>query len=87
MEQTHETLFDTVPNLQTSTFDATQLAELCKQQQTLTMTRIASWLRSNARLYSQGYEVCISKQVASLADELDYLAQISIDSPYRTIPN
>ena len=87
MEQTHETLFDTVPNLQTSTFDATQLAELCKQQQTLTMTRIASWLRSNARLYSQGYEVSISKQVASLADELDYLSQIALDSPYRITPN
>ena len=87
MEQKHETLFDTVPNLQTGTLDSTQLAELCKKQQTITMTRIANWLRMNARIYSQGYEISISKQVASLADELDYLAQISIDSPYRTIPN
>ena len=87
MEQNRETLFDVVPNLQTSTFDSTQLAELCKQQQTITMTRIANWLRSNARIYSCGYEISIAKQVASLADELDYLSQISIDSPYRTTPN
>ena len=87
MEQNHKTLFDTISNLQTATLDSTQLAELCKQQQSLTMTRIASWLRSNARLYSQGYEVSISKQVASLADELDYLSEISFDSPYRTTSN
>ena len=87
MEQKHKTLFDTIPNLETAMLDSTQLAGLCKQQQTLTMTRIANWLRSNARIYSQGYEVSISKQVASLADELDYLSQIALDSPYRTTPN
>ena len=54
MEQNHKTLFDMIPNLETAMLDSTQLAELCKQQQTLTMTRIANWLRSNARIYSQG---------------------------------
>jgi len=86
MKQNRETLFDVVPNLQTSTFDSTQLAELCKKQQTITMTRIANWLRSNARIYSYEYEVSIAKQVASLADELDFLANIALDSPYRITP-
>jgi len=78
-----ETLFDTVPNLQTATLDGTQLDELCKEQQSITMKRIANWLRSNARIYNLGYEVSIAKQVASLADELDYLADIAENNPYR----
>ena len=78
-----ETLFDIILDLQASTLDSSQLDELCKFQQSLTMTRIANWLRSNARIYHLGHEVSISKQISSLADELDYLAEIAIDNPYR----
>lgn len=78
-----ETLFDVVPNLQTATLDTIQLDELCKVQQSLTMKRIASWLRNNARIYSLGYEVSIAKQVSSLADELDYLSDIAETNPHR----
>lgn len=78
-----ETLFDIIPDLKTSTLDSSQLDELCKFQQSLTLTRVAGWLRNNARIYHLGHEISISKQIDSLADEIDYLSEIAIDNPYR----
>ena len=78
-----ETLFDTVPNLETSILDSVQLTDICKSQQFMTMQRIANWLRNNACIYTIENEVTIAKQIISLADELDYLATLAKDKPYR----
>ena len=78
-----ETLIDTVPNLETSILDSVQLTDICKSQQFMTMQRIANWLRNNACIYTIENEVTIAKQIISLADELDYLATLAKDKPYR----
>ena len=78
-----ETLFDTVTILETSILDSVQLTDICKSQQFMTMQRIANWLRNNACIYTIENEVTIAKQIISLADELDYLATLAKDKPYR----
>ena len=46
MERELETLFDTVEGLQASIVDVHQLSNLCREQQALTMRRVATWVRS-----------------------------------------
>jgi len=77
MERELETMFDTVTGLQASILDKVDLQDLCREQQTITMRRIATWLRMNARIYHKDYEVSVSTQVGSLADELEYLAEVA----------
>ena len=77
MERELETMFDTVTGLHASILDTHQLKDMCREQQAITMRRISNWLRMNARIYNLGYEVSISKQVGSLADEIDYLAEVA----------
>ena len=67
-------LFETVPGLQTSTLDSTQLESLCVQQRTLTMHKIAAWLRSNAEIFQLEWDTVVSRELNSLADDLDHLA-------------
>ena len=77
MDRKLETVFDTVGNLQAATLDVNHMSDLCKEQQRLTMRRIAGWLRNNARIYELGFEVSIAKQIDGLAGELEYLAEVS----------
>ena len=77
MERELETMFDTVLGLQASMLDTADLKDICRKQQTITMHRVANWLRMNARIYNKDYEVSIGKQVGGLADELDYLAEVA----------
>ena len=77
MERELETMFDTVTGLQASILDTHQLKDMCREQQTITMRRVANWLRMNARIYSKDYEPSIAKQVGGLANELDYLADVA----------
>ena len=84
MERELETIFDTVTGLQASILDTHQLKAMCREQQAITMKRIASWLRMNARIYSKDYEVSIAKQVGGLADEVDYLATIAVSDIFSS---
>lgn len=71
-----ETLFDIVPDLHASILDVEQLDSLCRKQQTITMRRIASWLRSQGKMRKMGGECVFSRQLIGLADELTYLSGI-----------
>jgi len=78
MKRNLETLLDTVDNLQASIVDVHQLKDMCREQQALTMRRVASWLRMNGRIYDRNWEVSVGKEIGSLADELDYLSDIAL---------
>jgi len=70
-------LFDTVQGLQASILDSTQLEALCGQQRVLTMHRIAAWLRGNAKLFKLEWDTSMSRELESLAEDLDYLADFT----------
>ena len=78
MEREVETLLDTVEGLQASIVDVHQLSNLCREQQALTMRRVANWLRMNGRIYDRNWEMSIGKEIGGLADELEYLADIAL---------
>ena len=67
-------LFETITGLQTSTLDSTQLESLCAQQRTLTMHQIAEWLRGNAEIFKLEWDTIVFRELSSLADDLDHLA-------------
>ena len=83
MKRKQETMFDTVTGLQASILDTHQLRDICREQQSITMKRIASWLRMNTRTYSRDGEASISTQVGGLADELDYLAEVALSDIFN----
>ena len=76
MERELETMFDTVLGLQASVVDVHQLHNICREQQAITMKRVASWLRMNGRISNRNWEVSVGKEISGLADELDYLAEV-----------
>lgn len=78
MEREIETLLDTVEGLQASIVDVHQLSNLCREQQAITMRRVANWLRMNGRIYDKNWEMSIGKEIGGLADELEYLADIAL---------
>ena len=78
MERELETMFDTVLGLQASVVDVHQLQNICREQQVITMKRVASWLRMNGRIYTRNWEVSVGKEMGGLADELDYLADMAL---------
>ena len=67
-------LFETIPGLQTSTLDSTQLESLCAQQRNLTIHKIAEWLRSNAEIFKLDWNTPVARELIYLADDLDHLA-------------
>ena len=77
MERELETMFDTVDGLEASVVDVHNLEDICRKQQAITLRRIASWLRMNGRIYTRNWEVSVGKEIGGLADELDYLADVS----------
>ena len=48
------------------------------QQQSITMHRIASWVRSRARTCRLEWDTQSASELKGLADELEYLADIAI---------
>jgi len=78
MENKVETLFDILPKMQAATLDSTQLEDICRQQQTLTMKRIAYWLRNHSKLKLANGESFMSSQIKTLAEELDYLSALPL---------
>ena len=77
MERELVTLFDTVPGLQAAIVDVHQLSNVCRQQQSITMHRVANWLRMNAKTFQLEWDLSMSRELKGLADELDYLADIA----------
>ena len=75
-----ETPFDLIQGLQASILDSTQLELICEQQRTLTMHRIAGWLRGNAKLFQYFPPIendVMAQEVNSLAEDLEYMANFS----------
>ena len=73
-----ETLFDILPKMQAAMLDSTQLEDICRQQQTLTMKRVAYWLQGQAKLKMATGECVLSSQLNTLAEELDYLGDLPL---------
>ena len=78
MERELETMFDTVPGLEASIVDVHQLKAICQQQQSITMHRMANWLRMNAKTFQLEWDLSMSRELKGLADEVDYLADIAL---------
>ena len=73
-----QTLFDLLPKMQAATLDSTQLEDICRQQQVLTMKRIAYWLQGRSKLWKANGEINISSQISTLSDELNYLSDLPL---------
>lgn len=77
MERQLETMFDTVEISSTAVLlDSTEIANMCIEQRSMTMRRIANWLRSNSKIFELEWETIIAREVKNLADDLDHLASI-----------
>ena len=77
MERELETMFDTVTGLQASILDTHQLKDMCREQQSITMNRVASGLRMNSKIFQLEWDTTVSRELKNLADELDYLADVA----------
>lgn len=77
MERKLETMFDTVQvESDAVLLDSTELKSMLSEQRRITMKRVASWLRSNSKIFELGWETAIAKELKSLADDLDHLTTI-----------
>ena len=78
MENKIETLFDVLPKMQAAILDSTELEHICRQQQALTMQRVAYWLGNYSKLRLANGETMISSQLQQLAEELNYLSDLPL---------
>ena len=77
MDRKIETLFDLVSSSQTAALlDSSEIKDMCREQQSLTMQRIASWLRNNSKIFQLEWESSLARELKDLADDLDHLASI-----------
>ena len=77
MDRKIETMFDVVTIKHDAvTLDSTELSDMCVEQRSMTMRRIASWLRNNARIFELESETIVSNEIKNLANDLDYLSTI-----------
>ena len=77
MDRKMETLFDLVSLPQTAVLlDSSEIEDMCKEQQSLTMQRIASWLRNNSKIFQLEWESSLARELKDLADDLDHLASL-----------
>ena len=77
MERKLETMFDTVPVLTDAVLlDSTEVDKLMKEQRNITMGRISTWLRINARIFELECDTAVARELKNLADDLDHLATI-----------
>ena len=77
MERKLETMFDTVPVLTDAVLlDSTEVDKLMKEQRNITMGRISTWLRNNARIIELEWDTAVARELKNLADDLDHLATI-----------
>ena len=73
-----ETIFDIVPNLETSMLDSTQIEQICKQQQSLTFDRISKWLIGHSRMFAHGGEMQVAKQIETISGEMSLLSELAM---------
>jgi len=78
MQNKLETLFDILPKMQAAILDSTQLEDICRQQQALTMRRVAYWLQNYSKLRLANGEAMVSSQLQQLAEELNYLSDLPL---------
>ena len=77
MDRKIETLFDLVSSPQTAALlDSSEIKDMCREQQSLTMQRIASWLRNNSKIFQLEWDYTIARELKDLADDLDHLASL-----------
>ena len=77
MDRKIETLFDLVSSPRTAALlDSSEITNMCKEQQSLTMKRIANWLRNNSKIFQQEWESSLARELKDLADDLDHLASL-----------
>ena len=77
MDRKIETLFDVVSSPQTAALlDSSEIKDMCREQQSLTMQRIASWLRNNSKIFQLEWDYTIARELKDLADDLDHLASL-----------
>ena len=80
MERQLETMFDTVEiNTGAVLLDSTELKNMLVEQRKITMTRVASWLRSNSKIFELNWETNMAKELTELAADLDHLTTIEYD--------
>ena len=77
-----ETLFDVLEGIPIAAMmDGTDLEAMCREQQVLTMERIATWLRSQTQLSAAQGKSEECKRLAGLAEELEYLSTLPVMYP------
>ena len=77
MERKLETMFDTVEvGSDALILDSTEVDKLMKEQRNITMGRISTWLRNNARIFELEWDTAVARELKNLADDLDHLATI-----------
>ena len=80
MDRKLETMFDTVEvQGDALVLDSTEMKASLEAQRTLTMKRVANWLRNNARIFKLEWDYGLAKELSDLADDLDHLANIRND--------
>ena len=77
MDRKLETMFDLVEaGSDALVLDATEMTSSLEEQRSLTMTRVASWLRNNGRIFRLEWDFVVAKELCDLADDLDHLASV-----------
>ena len=56
--------------------DSTEMTSALEEQRSLTMRRVASWLRNNGRIFKLEWDYIVAKELEDLADDLDHLANV-----------
>ena len=82
MTRNTETIFDVLEGIPTAAImDATELEAMCREQQVLTMERIATWLRSQTQISAAQGKSDECRRLAGLAEELEYLSTLPVTYP------
>ena len=77
MERKLETMFDTVEvGSDALILDSTEMISALEEQRSLTMRRVASWLRNNGRIFKLEWDFVVAKELENLADDLDHLSAV-----------
>ena len=77
MDRKLETMFDVVEiKGDALVLDSTEMPSALEEQRSLTMRRVASWLRNNGRIFKLEWDYIVAKELEDLADDLDHLANV-----------
>ena len=77
MDRKLETMFDVVEiKGDALVLDSTEMTSALEEQRSLTMRRVASWLRNNGRIFKLEWDFVVAKELCDLADDLDHLASV-----------